>query len=194
MKDYEEAEAAFEAADEEYKRFEILLMSGDWMDDTAAGMGKEEMKEIYRSLVDRVKELQEERNSKLRATQDILRQKVVLAANKWRGPEGKPTLLTCGPFRVTSVTKRSFDQKSLFDLCQKHGILESLLGLKIIDKDGIERPVVRQVYDIDFEPAAAWLKTNGHTDILDGAYDEKESTPQVKGPKPVAFLGDTKEK
>jgi hypothetical protein len=49
-------------------------------------------------------------------------------------------------------------------------------------------------YDIDYMGVLAWLRANELNDVVEGAYDEKESTPQVKGPKVLAFLGESKDK
>jgi hypothetical protein len=195
VQEYEVAVQAFEEAHREYERLENALLSGDWLDDCFSGStSKDQMKDTYLDYVHRVRDALEERNRRRKAAADALRQKVVLTATKWRGPEGKATLLNVGPFKVSSVTKRGFDQKSLFDLCQKHGVLERLLDLKTMDKDGKEKPLVKLEYDINYEGVLSWLKANQMQDVIDGAYDENESTPQVKGPKELSFLGEAKEK
>ena len=182
---------AFEEADEHYRTLEKALLEGEFIPDTAV-LGQT-LKEQYLGLVEELKAALEDRNVKLKNVQDLLRQKVVLAPNKWRGPDGRPSLLSAGRFHVSSVTKRGFDPKSLFDLCQKRGVYERLMDLKGTDKDGKEKKLVEQTWEIDYAGILQWLKANEMQDVIDGAYDEKESTPQVKGPKRLTFLGESKE-
>jgi hypothetical protein len=182
----------FQEADENYHALEKCLLEGEFIPDNAVDGSL--LKDQLRHLVEELKRALEERNVKLKNAQDALRQKVALAPSRWRGPEGKPDVLTTGSFIVSSVTYRGFDPKSLFDLCQKHGVYERLMELKTLDKDGKEKNLVEQQWDIDYAGILRWLKANQMQDVIDGAYDEKEGTPQVKGPKPLAFLGDKKEK
>ena len=62
----------------------------------------------------------------------------------------------------------------------------------MVNKEGKEVPLVKQEWDIDYDGVMNWLRASKLDDVITGAYDEKESTPQVKGPKEVAFLGDKK--
>ena len=135
----------------------------------------------------------EVRNDRLKNAADALRQSVVLTTTQWRGPDGKATMSEAGPFKVSSVTHRSFDPPSLFNLVDKHGLRERLMELTSINKDGKTYHLVEQKWDIDYPSVLQWLRANQLTDIIDGAYDEKEKTPQVKGPKPLAFLGEKKD-
>lgn len=189
-KPYEAAVKAFEEADGRYRVLEEAFLSGDFLEGMSAGERRTLVatKEFFRAKLKELQDAMEERNVKRREAADLLRQAVTLSVTKWRGPEGTPTLLNAGPFKVSSVTYRGFDQKSLFDMCQKHGVLERLMELKGTDKDGKEKKLVQLSYDIDFQGVLSWLKANELNDVLDGAYDEKEGTPQVKGPKEIAFL------
>jgi hypothetical protein len=186
---YEEAIEAFNDADTEYKMREAYLLGGEFLNDI---LKQPNPKETYLGMVEDLKASLENRNVALKTAQDQLRQKVVLETTKWRGPEGKPTILTSGRFKVSSVTRRSFDPQSLFKLATEQGLLERLMDLKTLDKDGKEKMLVKEGWDIDFEGVHTWLKANKLTTIIDGAYDEEESTPQVKGPKPLTFLGEAK--
>jgi hypothetical protein len=187
---YDEALRAFAMADEQWRQQSERLLTGAFCDGEMANKTGDIIKEDYLALVEDVQQALEERNIRLKEAQNILRQKVALAPTQWRGPKGKPTLLNVGAFKVTSVTKRSFDPKALFRLCQQHGLYERLMELKTLDKDGKEKPLVQQEWDINYEAVLAWLESNQLQDVIDGAYDEKESTPQVKGPKALTFLGD----
>lgn len=189
---YDQALKDFEAAEKHYREMERRVVDGEFIQELL--MAPAHAHEAWQATMQNLRDALEERNVKLKNVQDALRQKVALAPTKWRGPDGKPTLLSAGPFRVSSVTKRTFDANSLFRLCQTHGLYERLMELKTHDKDGKERPLVKQEWDIDYENVLAWLKANNLNDVIDGAYDEKESTPQVKGPKRLAFLGDTVER
>lgn len=186
---YLDALTEFTSADQRYHTLEENLLTGMFFDDIE-DMKPDVQRREYRELVQKVREALEERNARLKALQDLLRQQVTLSVTKWRGPDGAPTELSAGPFRVSSVTFRNFDPKSLFNLTKKHGLLERLMDLKTLDKDGKEVHLVQQTYEIDFKNVLAWLRANKLEDVVNGAYDEKEGTPQVKGPKPLTFLGD----
>jgi len=194
-KDYETAVAQFDAAKQAWEAAEDYVTSGrciaDLMTNARGDVTKaqEEWARIWADL--RLK--QEDYNAKRRSAADALRQAVVLTPNQWRGPEGDSTIVTCGAFKVSSVTKRGFDANSLFSLTRQHGLLDRLLELKTFDKEsGKEVPLVKQEWDINYQAVLSWLRANKLDDVVTGAYDEKESTPQVKGPKEVYFLGDTK--
>ena len=101
-------------------------------------------------------------------------------------------MLSYGGFRVSSVTKRNFDATELFNHLKKRKLLSSLLELRTLNKDGKEIPVVKQEWDIDYDSVLAWLRQNKLDDVVKTAYTEKESTPQVRGPKEVYFLGEKK--
>ena len=183
-KEYELAVEAFQEAEKKYEELEDRFLNGDWL--------PQNLKADFLTLREQVRSSLEDRNAKLTAAKNALRQAVVLGPTQWRGPDGKPTVVSSGPFNCNSTTKRNFDAKSLLDGVQKHGLLERLLELKGRDKEGKEYNLVQQVWEIDYEPVKHWLSANKLTDVLDGAYDEKEGTPTVKGPKTLAFLGEEK--
>lgn len=193
-KPYEIALEQFEAADTAYQEMQAKFLGGDTiLEIVAVSNGPEDIKQNYLHAVQALQEALEERNVRRKNLADALRQAVALAPGKWRGPEGKADELKVGRFTASSVTHRGFDQKSLFDLCQQRGILERLLDVKTIDKKtGKEKPIVEQTWDIDYDGVMRWLKSNRLQEVIDGAYDEAEKTPQVKGPKELYFLGDQK--
>jgi len=181
-KEYELAVEAFQTADKEYQAIQEKFLNGDWLPEHVRGQ--------FVTLIEQIRSSLEDRNAKLTAAKNAMRQAVVLGPSQWRGHDGKTTVVSSGPFNCNSTTKRTFDPKSLLDGVQRHGLLESLLELKGIDKEGKEYRLVQQVWEVDYEPVKNWLAANKLTDVLDGAYDEKEGTPTVKGPKPLAFLGE----
>lgn len=183
-KDYETAVELFQEADKKFKALEESFLGGDWL--------PEELRQQFVTLREQVRSSLEDRNAKLTAAKNALRQAVVLGPTQWRGPDGKPSVVSFGPFNCSSVTGRNFDSKSLLEGAQKHGLLERLLELKSIDKDGKEYKLVQQSWDIDYDGVKNWLKAHKLDDVLEGAYDEREKTPTVKGPKPLAFLGEEK--
>jgi len=186
---YQLAVEAFNEADKRYTELEETWLEGAFFQE---GLSAAEQRQEYLALVGLVKQRLEERNVALKTAQDELRQQVTLNITKQRGPEGVGTVLTEGPFKTTSVTFRSFNTQDLERLCKENGIYERLLDLKQLGKDGKEKKLVQQVTEIDFPGVYAWLRGNGFQRIIDVAYDEKEGTPQVKGPKVLAFLGDKK--
>lgn len=193
-KDYETAVDAFLAAEKVWKEAEEYVSSGKFMADVlvnANGSTPKAMAE-WTSIWNDLRLKQEDHNAKRKAAADALRQAVVLTPNQWRGPDGDPTMFSYGSFKVSSVTKRGFDSEALFTLIRKHSLLDRLLALKTINKEGKEVPLVKQEWDIDYDGVMNWLRANKLDDVVTGAYDEKESTPQVKGPKEVYFLGEKK--
>lgn len=193
-KEYEVAVETFQAAEAAYTERQEYLESGRFMADLVAMCGNdiERMQEQFKVLWGQLRTLLANRNTALKTAQSCLRQAVQLAPNQWRGPEGKSSGLTHGSFTVNSVTSRGFDPPSLFSLMQKRGLLERLYELEGTDKDGKRYKLVKQEWDIDFEELLKWLKANQLTEVIEGAYDEKEKTPMVKGPKELGFLGEKK--
>jgi hypothetical protein len=188
---YESALDDFIDADTEYRMLEKCILEGEFIPNMAIDGAL--LRQQYGQLMKDLRDALEERNARLKNLQDALRQKVTLTdLSKQRGPEGKPTVLNAGPFKATSVTGRWLDPKSLFDGVAKHGLLERLHDLKTLNKEGKEEKLVQQVWDIDYDGVMTWLKANGMIDVIDQAYDEKEKTPQVTGPKALSFLGDEK--
>jgi len=193
-KDHEIAVEAFLDAEKAWQVMENFVSSGTFLEElitNSKGDTKKAMKE-WAGIWEHLRTKQEDYNAKRKSAADALRQAVVLTPNQWRGPDGAATMLTCGSFKVSSVTKRGFDAEALFNLIRKHNLLDRLLSLKTLNKDGKEVPIVKQEWDIDYEGVLNWLRANKLDDVVTGAYDEKESTPQVKGPKEVYFMGDKK--
>lgn len=195
MKDYEKAVEEFEAADKKYREMQEYVMGGEALVSIAShSLNPDVIKREWTGLMAELQRVLEDRNIKLKNAADLLRQAVVLTTTQWRGPDGKATTLKAGPFSVSSTTGRGFDAKSLLDLAAKHGLQERLLELTSLDKDGKPYHLVEMKYEIDYQGVLAWLRANELNDIVDGAYDEKEKTPSVKGPKVLAFLGEPKDK
>lgn len=189
-KDHENAVDEFLQADADYKALQENMLSGDFIIEYGSQGTKDYLVQQWKQLVVRLKVLQEDRNSKLKTAQHAMRAVVQLTETQWRGRDGKSTEMTYGPFKVTSVTHRGFDPESLFNLARNRGLLERMLELTAVDDTGKVVPLIKQEWDINYEKLMGWLKVNGMSDVIEGAYDEKEKTPQVKGPKPIAFLGD----
>lgn len=162
---------------------ELITMSQGSMDAMKAG---------WKQLFTQTREAIEQYNVKRREVSDAIRQQVMLAPTQWRGPEGKPTQVKVGAFAGASITKRSFDPESLFKAAKSHGLLERIMELKAWNADGKEYNVVQQEWEIDYTVLHNWLRERGLDDIIKIAYNEKESTPQIRGPKELYFLGDEK--
>src|SRR5258708_1221628 len=200
-KDYEIAADIYREAEKKYREMEQKFMDGSIIESILPNdyfmLGIEifiaHLIENYKSAIEYLKYLRDERNTKLTDAKNALRSAVQLNETQWRGIDGKPTILKYGDFQVASVTRRKLDPDSLLGLAKDKGILDKLLSLKGINKEGREYNLVKQEWDIDYEAVKAWLEQNNLTDILNAAYDESETTPQVKGPKLVAFLGENKE-
>lgn len=191
--DYEAAIAAFQQADQTYKELEEYVSSGKAISDIVkGGMGPDVAQESWHVVWKRLQDALEDRNAKVKTAKDLLRASVQLTQTQWRGPDGEATSKTVGEFKVSSVTLRSFDANSLFNLINQKGRLQELLALTKIDKDGQVVPAVRQEWKFEFETVLNWLKSLGLNDVISGAYNEVERTPSVKGPKPVSFLGENK--
>jgi hypothetical protein len=184
---------AFEDADAEYKKAQEALLSGEvaWEIASQGLMGeasKPSFLEQWRFAVEQLQTKLEDRNSKLQSACLALRDLVRINETEERGYDAKPVQISKGPFKVNSVTGRSFDVETLFLLAKRFEIYPALLELKT-NKDGFEEPVVQQSWKINFEYLLTWLKANKLQGIIDGAYKEEEKTPAVTGPKPLAFLG-----
>lgn len=84
------------------------------------------------------------------------------------------------------------DHSTLFELSKQRGLFERLLDLKSIDKDGKEYHLVQQKWEVDYDKVLSWLRANKMDDVALAAYDEKEGTAKVSGPKEIYYLGDKK--
>lgn len=194
LKEYEVAVRAFMEADAKYSRMQEHMESGELLVEIqrAAGGDEERMKSQWKLAWDYLRTLLSERNTALKSAQAAMRATVHLAPTQWRGPDGGSSSMTYEGFSVNSVTSRRFDPQSLFQLTREHGLLERLMELEGTNKDGKRYRLVQPTYDIDYEELLKWLKANGLNDVIEGAYDEVEKTPMVKGPKELSFLGDRK--
>jgi hypothetical protein len=193
--EYQAAVDAFNAAHSKYKDAEERFLNGDYLLDIisdSVNAGPEHILDQHREYVQILKDLLEDRNAKLDEAGRALRRAVKGSEQQQRGPEGKADTLSYGPLKATTATKRWLDPKSLFRGCQKHGLMESLLHLKKLDKDGKEVSLVQQTWTIDYEGVYTWLKANKLQDVIRIAYDEMEQTPRVSGAKSLAFLGEPK--
>jgi hypothetical protein len=193
---YAEAVAEFERLDLAYKDAEEWMMSGELAAELCRDYGTNpaQVQQEFAAHVEGLKLALENRNRALREAQDLLRQKVVLEPTKQRGEDGKATILDVGKFKVSSVTSRWFDAGSLIEGCRRHGLQERLFEVKMMNKDGVEEPIVKRTFDVNYEGVMLWLKANKLDDVIKSSYDEMEKTPMVKGPKPLAFIGEKKDK
>src|SRR4051812_44477490 len=138
-KEFDKAVEAFQAADATLRWHIDRFLTGDYILDLVPNPAEKPawfLREEHQKYVAHIEKLTEDRNVKLKTAQNAMRQSVVLGPTQWRGWEGKADSVSSGPFICTSVTKRTFDGKSLVDGVQKHGLLESLLSLTNIDKEG----------------------------------------------------------
>lgn len=192
--DYEIAIQHYEVADQAYKAREAYLSSGQAIADIVkGGHGPDSAMEQWHIIWRQLHEALEERNARLKDAKDLLRAAVQLTHTQWRGPTGAPTTMTVGEFKVSSVTRRSFNAATLFNLVNGKGRLQELLALTKMNKDGVLGPAVKQEFKFEFDTIVNWLTANQMLDVLSGAYEEVESTPAAKGPKVLGFLGEKKD-
>ena len=189
------ADAAFQDAREKLTSGDLMLSIMEFTTASvpAASLTRDRFKEEWSKFIQHLEDLLVDRNAKRKSAADALRQAVQLTQTQWRGVDGKPTVLECGPFKVTSVTHREFHPEDLINLATKFEVLGQLNDLKAMDKKGNTLPAVREVTEVDYPTVLNWLKSNKLTKIIDGSYDEKEGTPQVKGPKEIVFFGEKKD-
>lgn len=192
--DYENAVEAFQLADATYKELEEYISSGKAVEDIAKGnYGPDMAREQWHIIWGRVRAALEDRNARMKSAKDALRAAVQLSQTQWRGPDGGPSLIAVGEFKATSVTSRSFNATSLFALLNQHGKLQEFLAVTKVDKDGHVVPAAKQEWKFEFDTVLNWLKAHNLTDVINGAYEEAEKTPQVKGLKALTFLGEKKD-
>lgn len=193
-KEYERAVDAFEVADAAYAKLQEYVESGEFLREILnRSMGNYETAQTHWNQVwEKLKALKDERNVKLKSAKDALRQAVVLGPTQERGPEGTATIIRYGDFTVSSVTHRTFEPESLIKLCERFGVLQELMGLQYLDKDGVEKFAFKQEWKVNYERVMEWLKARDLQTVINGAYDEQEKTPSVRGPKEIAFLGEKK--
>ena len=104
----------------------------------------------------------------------------------------KSSVLNYGSFSVSSVTRRWLDGETLKMNATSKGIYGDLKKFKGSDKDGKEFNLIEEKIEVHYEPVVKWLLDHGHADLVESAYDEREVTAQVKGPKALAFFGEKK--
>lgn len=134
-------------------------------------------------------DLLEKRNAKIQEISTAMRAEVMAGENVVRGPDGKTTSLSCGPFRVESRTYRSFEPTKLQSELQQRGLWGRFQELTTIDKDtGEVKPVLRVETKVEYKPTQNWLREQNLEEVLLNTYEEEEGTPAVTGPKPLAWL------
>ncbi len=195
-KDYEVAIDNYVAAEAEYKKLEEFLLSGEAAVDVMqrANGDADFVRREWNTLVEQLKRKLEELNALFFTARNAFRQAVALAPSQQRGPGGKASTMSYGPFTVESATRRWLDPKDLLRAASRHGKLPELLSLTGFNKDGKEYRLVEQSWKIDYPNVLKWLQSQGLQNVIDAAYDEIEDTPRVKGVKPLAFLGEKIEK
>lgn len=194
MSEYEKAVKEFSSADEEYQGLKSYMQGGDFLKEILdASQGNfPAAKEMWDQVWKKLEELNEDRNTKLKTAKDTLRRAVQLAPQVTRGPEGRPTVLSYGPFVVSSVTHRSLDSNRLLALCDAEGVGAEVRDIVYYDKSGSSRKAVEVECTVHYETAIAWLRAKGLSRIVEASYVEYEKTPTVKGPKETAMLGEYK--
>lgn len=195
-RDYEIAADEFREADAAYKALEARFMDGTVLHEVIPLDGTATMDNVidrYKQALAELKSLRDSRNTKLVSARNAMRQAVQLIENQWRGPMGKPTVIDYNGFIVSSVTRRRFDGPSLLAMAKEKGILDDLLNLKGMDKEGNEVQLIQQEWKIDYDGIKQWLLDHDMADIVIASYDEIETTPMVKGPKSMSFIGETKD-
>lgn len=190
----EEAADAAKQAGDKSKALIAKLENGDFLEELVmmSDGDVEKMQGNWRTFYTQVRESVEDYNAKVTEAKNQLRQVVTLAPLQIRGPGGESTVRSVGPFTVTSVTKRSFDAAKLIAAAKAHGILERILELTAINKEGQPYRLVQEEWSIDFLALHNWLKEHNYSAVITAAYVETESTPQVRGPKELSLLGDAK--
>jgi len=199
--EYEKLVDDYIEADKQYTAIEEQFMDGTLLRDILGpsepgalpGIPTERIVDEFKIALEEMKKLLEDRNTKLSLAKNALRAAVQLGPSQFRGPAGKPSIMSYGPFSVSSVTRRGLNPQALMEMAAKRGFLEKLSSLKTFDKDGKEYPLVKTTTSVDYEGVVSWMKQNGMGDLVEQAYEEKDVTPAVKGPKKLAFLGEKKE-
>jgi hypothetical protein len=191
--EFQRAVDAFEIADAELKVLQQAFEDGSILYKCLPADDMEKLIQNYNAAMEDLKKKLEDRNAKLQAAQNALRSSIMPTQTQWRGPDGKATMMKYGRFEVSSKTSRSFVPDTLFKLVQQKGMFTRLLEEHAFDKkSGESRPIIRQRWDMDYEQVKNFLRENNMEEVIIAAYDEDEMTPAVQGPRPIAFLGDTK--
>lgn len=192
--EFERLADEFIEADTKYLAIEENFMNGNILRQILVpGVDPEKTVEEFKMIVEEMKNLLEDRNSKLMLAKNALRAAVQMSENQFRGPDGKASTLNYGPFSVSSVTRRNINPDALLSEAAKRGFLQELMALRGMDKTGATVPLIEPKYAVSYEGVMTWLKQRGLTDVASSIYEEKDGTPMVKGPKKLAFLGEKKE-
>lgn len=196
--DHEKAVDEFLEIDQKYTTLETQFMSGELLTRVMEGDTRipadatASIVDQFKAMIEEFKNLLDERNTRLQNAKNALRQAVHLAPSQWRGRDGKSSVLNYGSFSVSSVTRRWLDGETLKMNATSKGIYGDLKKLKGFDKDGKEFNLIEEKIEVHYEPVVKWLLDHGHADLVESAYDEREVTAQVKGPKALAFFGEKK--
>lgn len=192
--EFEKLVDEFMEADKRYTAVEEQFMNGNILKEILVpGISPERVVEEFKMVIDEMKALLEDRNSKLTMAKNALRSSVQMSESQFRGPDGKPSVVNYGPFSVSSVTRRKLDPETLLEQATKRGFLGELTALRIPSKDGSMVPLVKQEYSINYEAVTTWLTQRGLSEVIAASYEEADGTPMVKGPKKLAFLGEKKD-
>lgn len=183
--DYEKSNQHAKEAIESVSSGEVLLHILH-----ASGGNPATMQEMWKDIWEQTQQLIRSRNEKLEEFKTCLRSEINLDTSM-KGPDGRPTVRSVGPFTVSSTTKRSFDGEVLLDLLAKVGLKEEFLSQRVFDKDGKEVSLVSAPIKVDYPATLNWLTSKGVGDIIKKAYVEVHSTPKVEGDKTIGILGET---
>lgn len=193
VRPHERAVDAFLAVQTDLKAELEKFENGDFVEELFDSKDVEEAKTRFLSFKQHLRDLVERHNVALNEAKSAMRALVQIGPSQWRGPDGKPDVITHKGFQVSSVTKRSWDPEALFNHLTRVGAVDRYMALTQADKTGTQVPIIKQTWDIDYDAVKKQLQADGLQEIINGAYDEKESTPQAKGPKPLTYLGEAKE-
>ena len=180
-KDYEIAIDAYVDAEKRYKELEEHFLDGSALIEIMQRVnGNADLaKREWQSLVELLKNRLDEMNTLYVTARNAFRSAVAIGPTQQRGPIGKGSTISYGPFKVESATRRWFDPKDLIRGVTRHGMLDQLLSLTGFDREGKEYPLVEQTWKIDYQNVLKWLQTHQLQGVIDGAYEEEEQTPRV---------------
>ena len=192
--EFEKLADEFIEADKRYLAVEEQFLNGNILKEILTpGVSSERAVDEFKMVVEEMKKLLEDRNTKLTMAKNALRSAVQLGETQFRGPDGKPSVLSYGPFSVSSVTRRTLDAPTLLEQAAKKGFLKELTELQTVDKAGHSVHLLKQQYLVNYEGIVTWLKQRGLNEVVAASYEEADGTPMVKGPKKLAFLGEKKD-
>ena len=192
--DYENAVSEFNKSDAEFQLVKKFVESGEFLQEVFdRSQGNPVVaKEVWGQIWDKLRELNSERNSRLKVAKDYMRRAVQFSQSSNRGPGGQATILKSDNFVVSSVTHRSLNAKVVLDMCESAGLGEQLKGLTYTDKNGMQKPSLEVEYSLEYESGLKWLQAMSLDSVVASAYEETEKTPAVRGPKETSMLGEQK--